>query len=59
MKSLHLIHHLGDCYEITTSDNTIIKIVKLLGGTQVRSEVNFDDLSERVQNLVIKELSHE
>jgi hypothetical protein len=51
------VSHLYDLYEVSLRDNVIIRVDKYIGDTQLPREVNFNDLSEVVQNAILDKIT--
>lgn len=53
MKSLLVINHNGDLYEITVDGSVITRIVRYFDGSTLRNELKWSDLSEEVQDKIV------
>ena len=48
----------SDSYDVTIINNTITRIIKYLGESQIQRELLYSDLTPTLQNLILAELTH-
>ena len=53
------IFHDGSLYEVAISGYIITRISQYIGGSQRRQDVEYDDLCEEVQRLIIDKVKEE
>lgn len=56
-RRLYLVPVNGDVYEVTMESNTILRIVRFIGDSQLRSDVKFDALGEKVREVILEEIT--
>ena len=54
--SLHSVYIDSDMYEVLFKDNTITRVIKYTGDSQLRREVEFLDLPTRVRDKIVEEI---
>jgi len=58
MSNLYSIFIDSDLYEISFRNNTITRVIKYCGDSQLRREVLFSELSKHTQDLIITEITN-
>lgn len=56
-RRLYLVPINGDVYEVTMESSTILRIVRFIGDSQLRSDVRFDVLGEKVREAILDEIT--